>query len=213
MQRAGLASDRAAVTDQVDTETGIPRSVLLIGRSRRVLDGAVNGLCRLGYTAEGTNDFTDVGERFNAAALGVVVFGGQVPVERRAELRKELGSRNPRLIFVQGLAGIPGLIVDQVEGAFSGVAREDPASGRPTYDAVARSIRFRLAGTADVRATAWWQTVFVSDPKSDSIVLIDEELEAGDHEIAIPVAVPRRAAFATVRVGAAVSAFSISDET
>jgi hypothetical protein len=39
--------------------------------------------------------------------------------DRKAELREEIGAINPRVIFVHGLAGIPGLIINQVQGAFA----------------------------------------------------------------------------------------------
>jgi hypothetical protein len=59
------------------------------------------------------------------------VFGGQVPPDRKAELREEIGAVNPRIIFVQGLAGIPGLIIDQVQGAFA-ADNPEPAEA-PTF--------------------------------------------------------------------------------
>src|SRR5262249_6306430 len=42
------------------------------------------------------------------------------PHDRKAELTQEIGTITPRVIFVQGLAGIPGLIVRQ--------AQADPSS-------------------------------------------------------------------------------------
>jgi hypothetical protein len=187
------------------------RSVLLIGKSQLVLDDALAGLRDLGYTAEATNDFTDVTVRFDVREIDLVVFGGQVPPDRKNELREEIGALNPRVIFVQGLAGIPGLIVNQVQGAFP---RDHQESVRaPTFTPDERSIRMTLPEPADVKVTAWWQTSFVPpDPKSDSLLLLDDRLAAGDHAIPVPELVPRRAAFATVQVDAAMYAFSIATE-
>src|SRR6266513_5899004 len=95
------------------------RSVLLIGKSQLVLDDALARLRDLGYNAEATNDFADVTARFDARAVDLVVFGGQVPPNLKAELGEEISAINPRVIFVQGLAGIPGLIINQVQGAFA----------------------------------------------------------------------------------------------
>jgi hypothetical protein len=183
--------------------------VLLIGKSRLVLDDTVAGLRDLGYRAEATNDFDDVTARFHPREFDLVVFGGQVPPELKAELREEIGAVNPRAIFVEGLAGIPGLIVNQVQGA---LAPDRPdGGGPPTFVPDDRSIRLALAGPADVEVTVWWQTSFVPpDPKSDSLVLLHERLAAGDHTVTIPDLVPTEAAFATVRVDAATSAFSIA---
>jgi hypothetical protein len=187
------------------------RSALLIGKSQRVLDHAVAGLRDLGYQAHGTNDFSDITGRFDVANLDLVVFGGQVPADRKAELREEIGAINPQVIFVQGLAGIPGLIVKQVQGAFT-AHHQDPDRA-PTYTPHDRSIRVSLAQPADVNVSVWWQTSFVPpDPRSDSLVLLDGHLAGGDHTVAVPDHVPPHAAFATVQVDAAIYAFSIATE-
>src|SRR5215216_7710233 len=117
-------------------------SALLIGKSQRVLDDAVAGLRDLGYKSHGTNDFSDITGRFDVANIDLVVFGGQVPPDRKAELREEIGAINPGVIFVQGLAGIPGLIINQVHGAFRAEHR-DPTRA-PTYAPEERSIRLTL---------------------------------------------------------------------
>src|SRR5919197_1169087 len=107
------------------TPDNAPQNVLLIGKSQRVLDDSVAGLRDLGYRADATNDFADVTGRLDARTVDLVVFGGQVPPDRRAELREEIRTINPSVIFVEGLAGIPGLIINQVRGAFA-------AAGQPT---------------------------------------------------------------------------------
>jgi hypothetical protein len=185
------------------------RSALLIGKSQLVLDHAVAGLRDLGYKAEATNDFTDITGRFDAKEIDLVVFGGQVPPDRKTELREEIGAINPQVIFVQGLAGIPGLIVNQVHGAFR-AEHQDPTRA-PTYAPEERAIRLTLPDPADVIVTVWWQTAFVPpDPRSDSLVLIDDRLDDGDHTVPVPDHVPPKAAFATVQVDAAIYAFSIA---
>lgn len=88
----------------------------------------------------------------------------------------------------------------------------DP-SGAPTFTPETRSIQVTLAGPADVKVSLWWQTSFVPpDPKSDSLLLLDDRLPAGDHAIPVPDLVPPKAAFATVQVDAAIHAFSIATE-
>ncbi len=190
---------------------GPRRSVLLIGKSQLVLDGALAGLRDLGYKAEATNDFADITGRFDVTEIDLVVFGGQVPPDRKAELREEIGASNPRVIFVQGLAGIPGLIINQVRGAFT--ANQQDATRAPTYTPEDRSIRLTLAEPADVTVTVWWQTSFVPpDPKSDSLLLLDDRLAGGDHAIPVPEHVPPKAAFATVKIDEAIYAFSIATQ-
>jgi hypothetical protein len=115
------------------------------------------------------------------------------------------------MIFVQGLAGIPGLIINQVRGAFT--ANQQDATRAPTYTPGDRSIRLTLAEPADVTVTVWWQTSFVPpDPKSDSLLLLDDRLAGGDHAIPVPERIPPKAAFATVKIDAAIYAFSIATE-
>jgi hypothetical protein len=193
------------------TTDNAQRSVLLIGKSQLVLDESVAGLRELGYQTEATNDFNDVTGRFDMQAIDLVVFGGQVPPDRKAELTEEIGAINPRVIFIQGLAGIPGLIVNQVQGAFT--AQHPDPTRAPAHTPDDRSIRLTLADPADVKVTVWWQTSFVPpDPKSDSLVLLDDRLAGGDHAIPVPDHVPPKAAFATVKVNAAIYAFSIATE-
>jgi hypothetical protein len=187
------------------------RSVLLIGKSQLVLDDAVAGLRDLGYKGEATNDFTDITGRFDVKAIDLVVFGGQVPPDRKAELSEEIAAINPQAIFVQGLAGIPGLIINQIQGAFT-AHHQDPTRA-PTYTPDDRSIRLSLAEPAGVKVTVWWQTSFVPpDPKSDSLQLLDDQLASGDHAVPVPGHIPPQAAFATVQIDAATYAFSIATE-
>jgi len=185
------------------------RSVLLLGKSQLVLDEAVAGLRNLGYRAEGTNDFADVTARFDTREIDLVVFGGQVPPDRKTELREEIDAINPQVIFVQGLAGIPGLIINQIQGAFAA----DEQQAIATFTPDDRTILFTLTRPAQVKVTTWWQTSFVPPhPQSDSLLLLDDRLPAGEHTLTIPGQVPTKAAFAAVQVDAAISAFSIATE-
>jgi hypothetical protein len=204
------------------------RSVLVVGKSQLVLHGTVAALRGLGYTAQATNDFfSDITGQFDVTEIDLVVLGTQVPPERQAELKEEIGAVNPRVIFVEGLAGIPGLIINQVQGAFA-ADHKDPAHA-PTYTPNDRLIRLTLVDPADVKVAIWWRTPSVPpDLKSDSLVLLDDRLTGGDHTIPVPEhissppqgavdhprvrLVPPQSAFATVQVDAAIYAFSIAPE-
>jgi hypothetical protein len=204
------------------TTDGPRPSVLVIGRSQRVLDDIVDGLRDLGYTAQGTNEFfSDIPGRFDVTEIDLVVFGGAVPPDRKAELRKEITSISPQVNFLQSLVGIPGVIISQVQAAFT-MGCQDPAYA-PEYTPGDRSIRLTLAEPAAVKVTAWWRTsIMPPDPQSDSLVLVDGRLARGDHTIPVPDQAfrpPRRSpnsptlhasAFATVQVDAAIYAFAIA---
>ena len=193
------------------TTDNADRSVLVLGRSQLVIDDAVAGLHELGYTAEATNDFADITGRYDVEHIDMVVFGGQVPPDREVELKQQIGRINPQCIFVEGLAGIPGLIVNLVQGAFSAEHR-DPAQ-TPIYTPDERTIRLTLAEPRDVKVTLWWTTAMVSpDPKSDSLILLDDRVATGDHTIPFPDHIPQKRAFATVQVDAAIYNFSIATE-
>ena len=169
--------------------TGISqRSVLIIGASQRIIDDAVAALRDLGYTAQGTNEFfSDITGRFDVAHIDLVSLGGQVPSDRKAELKEQIVAINPRIIFLDSLAGIPGLIASQVQEAFT-VGHQDPAHA-PAYAPGDRSIRLTLADPAAVKMTLWWRTALIPpDPKSDSLVLFDGQLPSGDHAIGVPEA-------------------------
>ena len=198
------------------------RSVLVFGKSRLVLDDTVAALRDLGYTAQATSDFfSDITGQFDITEIDLIVLGTQVPPNRQAELKEEIGAINPRVIVLDSLGGIPGLIASQVQEAFT-AGRQDPAQA-PAYTPGDRSIRLTLQDPAAVKVTVWWRTSIVPpDPKSDSLVLLDDRLASGHHTIPVPDQVflpPRRspdsphpplAVFAGVQVERAIYNFSIA---
>jgi hypothetical protein len=181
--------------------------VLVIGRSKGVLADTVALLRGKGYTADATNSFDHVLDSFDMAVLDVVVFGGMVPPETKQRLHEQISGRNPDMVFVQGFAGIPGLIAAQVEAAVG-----TPGSDADVeYEAASRSIRLRLDRPREVAVVAWWGTAFVPpEPKSTSMTVLDAELPAGPHTIPLPDEVPAQASFATVSVGSSVWAFIVA---
>jgi hypothetical protein len=182
--------------------------ILVIGRSESVLSEAVTILREKGYAAGATNEFDRTLDLFDAGQLDLVVFGGMVPPDTKQHLREQISAQNPAVAFVQGYAGIPGLIAKQVEAALSHGTTGPAAS--VTYDARSRSIGISLDAPQDVTVTAWWHTSFAPpEPKSTSRVILDEELPTGAHTIAIPEEVPAQASFATVSTGPSVHAFIV----
>jgi hypothetical protein len=184
------------------------RRVLLVGKSPVVLADTVSLLHDRGFAAESTNRFDDVLAEFDVRQLDLVVFGGQVPEEQRAVLRRDILARNERISFVQGLSGIPGLIARQVAGAFAPIdrVRESP----PCYDADERAITLSLCQFRDVTVIAWWPTASVPpNPLSDSLLLIEKRLPKGVHSIPLPDVVPRDVSFVTVQVEDAIWPFRL----
>jgi len=185
-----------------------PARILVIGRSETVLSEVVTILRAEGYAAGATNEFDRTLDLFDAGQLDLVVFGGMVPPDTKQHLREQISARNPAAAFVQGYAGIPGLIAAQVQAALND-GTTGPATS-VTYDARSRSIGISLNEPQDTTVIAWWATSFVPpEPKSTSRVILDEELPAGAHTIAIPDEVPAQASFATVSIGPSVHAFIV----
>jgi len=164
------------------------KSVLVIGRSERTLRETVDLVCRNGRTAGATNDFDNVLALFDVASLDIVVFGGMVPPETKETLRTKLMGANPTITFVQGFAGIPGLIAAQVEAA-AVPRRLEP--GSITYDPDNRIVTISLQSPEHVRLTTFWGTAFVPpDPESASEVIFEATLEPGKHNL--PVGIENR---------------------
>jgi hypothetical protein len=182
-------------------------SVLVIGRSEKVLRETVDLLRNNGRAAGATNDFDNVLTQFDIASLTIVVFGGMVPPETKEALRTNLAAANPTITFIQGLAGIPGLIAAQVEAA-AVPSRRDP--GSTNYDADSRTVMISLQTSELVRVIGFWGTAFVPpDPESTSEVIFDGMMDAGTHTVPLPAHIPTAASFVVVHVGTDVHPFVV----
>jgi hypothetical protein len=181
--------------------------ILIIGRSPSVILDTAEILRGRGFHADATNQFDEVLTEYDTANLDIVVFGGMVPPLTKRHLRDEISKVNDRVTFVQGLAGIAGLIAAQVEGAASSAAGDDDTVA---YDATRRSVRLALRKPARVFVEAWWGTSFAPpEPTSTSMRVVDAWFDAGEHFIPLPTEVPSVASFVTVSAGPAVRAFTV----
>jgi hypothetical protein len=184
------------------------KNILIIGKSPLVLENVSASLRELGYDVDTTSDFDQIASRFDLQQVDLITLGGQVPPEKKTEIKQASLAVKPDMLFVYGLAGIPGLIVQQIESEFT-KDHQDPAH-TPSYDPATRTIKLSLQEAADVTITGWWQTSFVPpNPGSASQTVIDERLPAGEHAIPLPSAIPSQASFATVKIGAAIYNFSL----
>ena len=190
-------------TRRAESRSGAPAaSALVIGRSEKVLKETVDLLRGDGRVAGATNDFDNVLTQFDVASLDVVVFGGMVPPQTREALRTDLAAANPAIVFVQGLAGIPGLIAEQVRAALV-PSGQDP--GPIDYDDDRRTVMVSVRAPQPVRVIAFWGTAFVPpDPESTSEVIFHGMVDAGTHAVPLPAHVPTAASFVVVHVGAGV---------
>ena len=180
--------------------------ILVIGRSPNVILDAAHILRRKGFHVDATNQFNQVLTDYDTAKLDVVVFGGMVPPTTKQYLRDEISKTNDHVVFVQGLAGIAGLIAAQVEGVASAAADDNVVD----YDATERSVRITLQQPAQVVVDAWWATSLAPpEPTSTSARVIDSKLDSGAYVVVLPAEVPTEASFVTVTVGPSVRAFTV----
>ena len=186
--------------------TSRTQRILVIGRSPSVILEAADLLRRKGFHADATNQFDEVLTEYDTTNLDVVVFGGMVPPDARQYLRKEISKVNDHVTFVQGLAGIPGLVAAQVEGV-TATATDDHGV---TYDPRRRTVQLTLQEPAQVVVEAWWTTSFTPpEPTSTSMRVIDRHEDSGEHLIPLPAEVPPVASFVTVSVGPAVHTLTV----
>ncbi|MFL6061873.1 MAG: hypothetical protein ACJ72E_11630, partial [Marmoricola sp.] len=176
------------------------RRVLVVGRSPGVLLETVALLRERGYEANATNQFDDVLEDYDVSALDVLVFGGMVPLDRKAQLRTEALRLNPDLTILQGMVGIAAVIAAQVESA--GADASEVEIGE-------RSLRLRLPAPAPVRIVAHWASFADLQLADGSAQVLDTRLEAGDHVVVLPSEVPAEASFVVVTIDRAVSVHQV----
>lgn len=185
--------------------TSPPARILVIGRSPSVILEAADILRSKGFHADATNQFDDVLTEYDTANLDVVVFGGMVAPHTKQHLRNEISRVNGHAVFVQGLAGIAGLIAAQVEGV-TAVAGDDDV----VYDPRNRTLELTVRDPAQVVVEAWWTTSFTPpEPTSTSMRVVDTACEAGEYVIPLPAEVPSVASFVTVSIGPAVHIFTV----
>ncbi|WUH89042.1 hypothetical protein OG900_02110 [Streptomyces sp. NBC_00433] len=188
-----------------------PGRILVVGRSPGVLVAAVDILRAKGFKANATNQFDQVLDDYDVTDIDVVVFGGMVPADTKQHLREEVGKRNPQVGFIQGLAGIPGVIAAQVE-ADASEGRGGQDGTRIDYDADRRRVQVTLKEPAHVTAEAFWHTSFTPpEPKSTSKRVLDDSLGAGSHAIELPDEVPSEASFLSVAAGDQVRVFTVGE--
>ncbi|ONH32464.1 hypothetical protein BL253_05445 [Pseudofrankia asymbiotica] len=184
-----------------------PKRILIVGRSPSVLVETVGILRGKGYATDATNQFDRVLDDYDVTGVDILVFGGMVPLDTKQYLREEISRRNPHAIVVQGLAGIAGLIVAQVEGVTSVDRKND---SEVSYDAARRSIHLTLNEPAQVAVQAWWATSLTPpEPRSTSMRVLDSGFAEGSHTIPLPSRIPMRASYVTVAVDATVHAFTV----
>jgi len=189
-----------------EESTSRPERILVIGRSPKVILDAVDILRSKGFRADATNQFDDVLTDYDTTKIDLVVFGGMVPPKTKQHLRDEILKFNGQATFVQGLAGIAGLIAAQVDAVTSGAADDSGVS----YDATRRTVQLAMHESARVVIEAWWATSFTPpEPTSTSMGVIDTHFDAGEYVIELPGEIPTVASFVTVSVGRHVSAFTV----
>src|SRR5258708_32092153 len=186
--------------------TSGPERILVIGRSPSVIQDAAGIVRSKGFSADATTQFHEVLTEYDTGTIEVVVLGGMVPPTAKQYLTEQISKVNGHVAFVQGLAGIAGLIAAQVEGVTSTAGDGNGVA----YDTTNRTVQLTLPEPAQVVIEAWWATSFTPpEPTSTSMRVIDSRFDQGEHVIPLPAEVPPVASFVTVSAGPAVRAFTV----
>jgi hypothetical protein len=144
--------------------TSGPERILVIGRSPSVILDAADILRSKGFHADATNQFDEVLTEYDTTNIDVVVFGGMVPSKAKQYLTEEISKGNGHVTFVQGLAGIAGLIAAQVEGVTSTAGDDDVA-----YHTAQRTVQLTLQKPApspprSLPSERWRPTAMADNP-------------------------------------------------
>ncbi|UFH54564.1 hypothetical protein [Spirosoma sp. KNUC1025] len=95
------------------------KQVLLIGRNPMVLSNLASALADEGFSVTMTKAVEQASQEFNGTDFDLVAFGRGVDEAANAQLRADFLAQNPNLIFVDGLAPIISLLVQQIKQALA----------------------------------------------------------------------------------------------
>jgi hypothetical protein len=94
------------------------RSILCIGSSRKVLSRLAEELGKEGFHADYLNAYRNrqrVVQQYQDGQYDLIAFGPGVTAADKVALMQEFNVLNPDVRFIEGLAPIAGLVVDQVK--------------------------------------------------------------------------------------------------
>jgi len=100
------------------------KKILSIGARQSVLESVSAELISQGFDASWTNlcnDTNDILQKFNARHYDVITFGRGVSAGNKKYLMQKFSAQHPGIVFVEGMAPIAGLLVDQVKQALTPV--------------------------------------------------------------------------------------------
>lgn len=94
------------------------KRVLSIGASKRVLTKFSKALDKEGFIAQWTNNYDNVEQttqQFHALNFDVIAFGRGVSDKNRKIFKERFSAQHPAISFVDGLAPITNLLIDQIK--------------------------------------------------------------------------------------------------
>lgn len=97
----------------------MPKNILLIGRNPTVLANLDEALTAEGFATKMTNLVEQASQDFSGADFDLIAFGRGVDEVTNAYLRTRFSTQNPAVIFVDGLAPITSLLVQQIKLALA----------------------------------------------------------------------------------------------
>jgi hypothetical protein len=128
--------------------------VLVIGKSREILEKVKAGLRAQGIVAHGTTQIDRPSVNFDAKDFALVAFGGGVPIPVREKLKSEFKQQNPDVILLDTFAPIA---VQHIAAALRGDLdkREFASRFEVTQREGSYLVRLDMMKACDVRVEAY----------------------------------------------------------
>lgn len=94
------------------------KRVLSIGARKNILSKLTDGLHQQGFNAswsDNTTNIEQIPKQYRSSDYDVIAFGRGVKSQQKQLLRRIYKAQNPTIEFVDGLAPIPNLLIEQIK--------------------------------------------------------------------------------------------------
>lgn len=158
------------------------KRVLLIGKRQNVLTKLATALTKEGFAVQWTSDIERADKVFGARNFDMIAFGRGVTPDQKAHFRAFFSGQNPAIRFVDGLAPIIPLLVDQIKQAFVELPPDEQRLTGFTYETTGGlKLHFALKEICEVNIKLYYLDFFF---RTHPYKLVSAKLPPGSHTIA-----------------------------
>lgn len=161
-----------------------PRT-LLIGKRKRILSQLSKALWDEGWQASWSPFVETALKTYDPTAYDLVVTGRGIQLYDKKVLRERFETRNPAILFVDGLAPVIPLLVDQVKLAWAGLTRRKPVLSAVEFEQTegGTKMHFQLEEPSSL-AIALYRLNLLYRTSYEAITL--NHIGQGHHDILFP---------------------------